>query len=249
MSKVALLFVFALSVQTILASEKMSRYDAQLHLMPPSVTSEARSLENELMQETSQDKKSPGLAAIYSLLLPGMGELYAEGFQSGKYFTIAEGALWLTYAALDVHGNSLQDDARSLAVARADANIAGKPDQFFVDIGNFVDIYEYNEKQLRDREQEKVYDPNAGYYWRWESDDLRSQYREQRIDAENAFNNRKFVVAAIIVNHVASAINAARSAISYNSERQGMGELRFGASVLGSVSRPHGILLTISKGF
>ncbi len=251
MSRLICSLLFALCTQMLFAAEKpvLSRYDAGLDLIPPASFSGLQEFQDTPPSETSRDKKSPGLAALYSLLLPGMGELYADGFSSGKYFTIAEGALWLTYATLDVYGNSIQDDARSFAVSKAGVNTSGKPDQFFIDIGNFVDVYEYNEKQLRDREEEKLYDPNAGYYWRWESDDLRAQYREERINAENVFNNRKFVVAAIIVNHVASAINAARSAISYNAEREATGELRFGASVLGSVSHPHGILLTVSKGF
>lgn len=227
-----------------------SRFDSQLHLFSADRTSNPTfSVLSSESQESGREKKSAGLAAIYSLVVPGAGELYADGFSSGKYFLIAEGALWLTYTALNVYGNSLQDDARSLAVARAGVNTQGKDDQFFIDIGNFKDINEYNEKQLRDREDEKLYDPRAGYAWRWESDDLRAQYRAQRIDAENMFNNRKFVVAAVIINHVASAINAARSAISYNKSLDETSELRFGASVLGGLSHPHGILLTVTKDF
>ncbi len=227
-----------------------SRFDTQLHLFSTHTvlqpTLHASSLQSD---ETQRGKKSAGLAAVYSLIVPGTGELYADGFNSGKYFMIAEGALWLTYTVFNVYGNALQDDARSLAVARAGINLQGKEDQFFIDIGNFMDINEYNEKQLRDREEEKLYDARAGYGWRWENDELRAQYRAQRIDAENMFNNRKFVVAAVIVNHVASAINAARSAISYNKALDETSELRFGASVLGGFSRPHGILFTVTRDF
>lgn len=243
-------FVPLIACATELPHRLPSRFNTQLHLFStreiPNPTFSSASFESE---ERSRGKKSAGLAAVYSLVIPGAGELYADGFSSGKYFMIAEGALWLTYAALNIYGNSLQDDARSLAVARAGVNTQGKDDQFFIDIGNFRDITEYNEKQLRDREDEKLYDPRAGYAWRWESDGLRAQYRAQRIDAENMFNNRKFVVAAVIVNHVASAINAARSAVSYNKSLDETGELRFGASVLGGLSHPHGILLTVTKSF
>lgn len=243
--------LISLSVFAVEPPQRLpSRFDTQLHLFSvnPALQQalQASSAQND---EARRGKKSAGLAAIYSLIIPGAGELYADDFGSGKYFMIAEGALWLTYTVFNVYGNALQDDARSLAVARAGVNLQGKEDQFFIDIGNFLDINEYNEKQLRDREEEKLYDARAGYGWRWENDELRALYRAQRIDAENMFNNRKFIVAAVIVNHVASAINAARSAISYNKALDETSELRFGASVLGGLSHPHGILFTVTRDF
>lgn len=192
-------------------------------------------------------RKSPALAAVYSLLLPGMGELYAGSFDGGKYFLIAESALWLTFTVFEVHGNSLRDDARAFAVSRAGIDPRGKDDQFFVDIGNFLDIDEHNEKQLRDREPERLYDPAAGYAWRWASDADRALYRSQRIDAETMFNNKKFVVAAVIINHVASAINAARSVIAGNAARED--ELSIRAEVLGTPAAAHGIMVTVTRPF
>lgn len=198
------------------------------------------------LQDVAADRKSPALAAVYSLLVPGMGELYAGEFSSGKYFAIAEGALWLTFTIFEVHGNSLRDDSRAFAIARAGVDPLGKDDQFYVDIGNFLDIREFNEKQLRDREPERLYDPAAGYSWQWGADADRAQYRAQRIDAETMYNNKKFVVAAVIINHVASAINAARTAIAHNAD---LADLSFHAEVMGGLARPHGIMVTVTKGF
>ncbi len=195
-------------------------------------------------------KKSVGLAALYSLLIPGMGELYAEGFSSGKYFLIAEGGLWITYAAFEIHGNDLRDGARSFAAARAGVSIDGKNDQFFVDIGNFLTMDEYNDKRLRDREPDKVYSTSAGQFWRWDTEDSRLTYREQRITSENMYNNRKFVGAAILINHVVSAINAARAAISYNSSlEKSLGSLELSSRVLGGPGGEHGVLVTLSRKF
>jgi len=202
------------------------------------------------MQIESQGEKSAALAALYSLLLPGMGELYTDGFGSGKYFMIAEGALWLTFAVFETYGNALRDDSRVYAISRAGIDPVGKDDQYYVDVGNFLDIDEYNEKQLRDREPENLYDPAAGYAWQWDSDASRAAYREQRIDSETMFNNKKFVVAAVLINHVASAINAARSAISFNDALKSvLGDLRVSAGVMGGVRNPHGLVVTLSKGF
>jgi hypothetical protein len=197
-----------------------------------------------------REKKSVALAALYSLALPGMGELYAGSFSSGRYFLAAEGALWLTYAIFQVRADALRDDARSFAVARAGVSLAGKNDQYFVDIGNFLSIDDYNEKKLRDRDVDKLYDPALGYSWRWDADASRASYRDQRVSSDDMYNNRKFVVAVVVINHVASAINAARSAVAHNKEVAGAASgLEFGAEVLGGPLQAHGMMVTVRKHF
>jgi hypothetical protein len=195
-------------------------------------------------------RKSVGLAVVYSLLVPGMGELYAEGFASGKYFLMAEAALWLTYGAFEIHGNDLRDGARAFASARAGVSPGAKDDQFFVDLGNFLTMDEYNEKRLRDREPARLYSPAAGQYWRWDSDASRLTYREQRVSSEDMYNNRKFAAAAIVINHIVSAINAGRAAISYNSSLdKTLGSLELSSRTLGIPGSEHGVLVTLSKTF
>jgi hypothetical protein len=197
-----------------------------------------------------EGRKSVGLAALYSLLLPGMGELYAGSFSSGRYFLAAEGALWLTYAVFQVRADALRDDARSFAIAHAGISLGGKNDQYFVDIGNFLNIDEYNQKKLRDREVEKLYDPALGFAWQWDSDASRSAYRDQRVASDNSYNNRKFVVAVVLINHVASAINAARSAVSHNKALESaLSDVHIEAEVLGGPFQAHGMVVTVRKMF
>lgn len=197
------------------------------------------------------EKKSVGLAAIYSLLLPGMGETYTGAFtSSGKYFLLAEGILWVTFAAFEISGNSLQTDARTYSAANAGVLVAGKNDQFFVDIGNYLTVDDYNQQKLRDRQPQKIYDPAAGYAWQWVSDEARQTFRDQRIASDQMYNDQKFVVAAILLNHIVSAINAGRSAVAYNSVlSQALKDVEFGARVMGSAGNSHGVMLTIQKGF
>ena len=202
-----------------------------------------------MMQSTGQNKKSVGLAAMYSFLVPGMGELYTGAFDAGKYFLIGEGVLWLTYATFEVYGNSLRDDSRVYAAARAGIDLNGKSDRFFVDIGDYSNISSYNEAQLRNRAPENLYNPNTGYAWQWDSDASRLSYRDQRIASENMYNDRRFVVGAILINHLASAIHAARSAILHNKSLDQSGELHFKAGVLGGLAKPHGIVISVSRSF
>ncbi len=203
------------------------------------------------MQDFVAKKKSPAIAAIYSLLLPGLGEHYADGWSgTGKYFSGLEGLLWLGYAGADIYGNSLKNDSRSFAAAHAGVNPSLKDDNFYVDVGNFINTQEFNDKRLREREAERLYDVNAGSAWQWDSDVNRALYKERRIASEDMLNNRKFIVTAIIINHVASAINAARTAISHNKNlNDQIGQLQFKADVMGGLANPHGVMLTILKTF
>ena len=253
MSRVCLFVSILLPLWSGFAEEPspapLGGYERQLHLLKDQSPGLSVSGFPSLQTQAS-GKKSAGLAAVYSLLLPGMGELYAGGFDSGKYFLIADGLLWLTFAAFEVSGNTLQDDARAFAVSRAGVDPTGKDDQYYVDIGNFLNITEYNEKQLRDREPEQLYDPAAGYAWAWDSDASRATYREQRIESETMYNNKKFVVAGLIANRVASAINAVRSVIAYNDALdEALGDLSFRADIMGGFSNAHGVMLTVTRTF
>lgn len=194
-------------------------------------------------------KKNVGLAVIYSLLLPGMGEFYVGEYGIGKYFTITEAALWLTFTSFDMYGNWLRDDARKFAVSHAGIDPSGKDDQFFVDVGNFLNTYEYDEKKLRDRAVDKLYDINSTYFWRWDSDPNRASYHDMRISHDRVFNNARFVIAVIVVNHIASAVNAARLAVSHNKRTAEAFLFDIRAHLIGGLAQPDGIMISLSKNF
>jgi hypothetical protein len=187
----------------------------------------------------SDDKKSVSLAVVLSLLLPGMGELYVGDYSTGRYLTAADGALWITYASFELYGTWLRDDARKFATTNAGVNLSGQDNQFFVDIGNYKDVYYYNERKLQERQDNKLYDPNSSYFWSWNDDQNRQEYKKLRISSDQAFNSKQYVVAAVIINHIVSAINAARLAISHNSQNESLQSFRFDTKLLGSVNNPH----------
>jgi hypothetical protein len=230
----------------------LTRAEAQVSLLglPAAGTADSVAVSLDTPAPGVEGRKTPGLAVIYSLLLPGMGEWYAGDMKSGKYFLIGEGVLWLTYAAFEISGNEMRDASRAYAVSHAGVNTAGKDDQYYIDIGNFLSIDDYNAKKLRDRDITRLYDPAAGYSWQWDTDANRASYRADRVRSESMYNGRKFIAAAIIVNHVASAINAARAAISHNSALGAvLKDVTFGARVTGPLGRPDGMEMTISRTF
>jgi hypothetical protein len=245
----SILAAFPLFADTPVVRHSLAEIRCEL-IAPPSACTSDTGITASLTKADAGSRKAPGLAAVYSLLVPGMGELYAGDFSSGKYFLMSEGVLWLTFAAFEVYGNSVRDDARLFAVSNAGVNPAGKSDQFYVDVGNFLNTADYNDKKLRDRTPSLVYDPAAGYAWQWGTDAQRLTFRDMRVHSETMFNNKKFVGAAILINHVASAINAARAAIAHNSAVNNLlGDLRLSASVLGDPAAPRGVMITLTRGF
>lgn len=162
-------------------------------------------------------KKNTGLAIIYSLLLPGMGELYAESYESGKYFTIAEGVLWGSFIGINTYGNWQKDRYKSFAAARGNVNLEGKDDDYFAIIGEYLSIEQYNNEKALERNFGEMLNESK-FYWKWSSED-RKTYRSMWVSSEQAFNSLRFVVGALIINRIASAINAVRLVSKYNRQQ------------------------------
>lgn len=200
----------------------------------------------------SRSTKSPGLAFIYGLFIPGMGHVYANNFGTGKYFMISEAALWLTYAAFTIYGNWLIDDAYTFSTTHAGVNNSGKAkdDVFYVNIANYNNVDEYNNEMLRFGDYDKVYLPGSGFDFYWDSEASRLKYREDKIGADRTLNDRLFVVGAVLVNHIVSAISAVFSANSYNDQvRKSSGGFKFRAGVQKNFGKIDGIKFSLAKDF
>lgn len=160
-------------------------------------------------------KKSAALAILYSLLLPGMGELYVGNYNTGKYFTIAEAALWGTYIGIDAYGNWQKDNYKKYAQTNGGVDPAGKDDDYYANIGSYKDIYQYNDDKSFNRDYGAMYETGSQFF-KWNTTEERKTYRNMWVSSENAFNNIRFVVGGLIVNRIVSAVNAWRATVSYN---------------------------------
>lgn len=219
-----------------------------LHLKNEIITS----AKNSNIELTSQNliepkKKNAGLAIVYSLLLPGMGELYAESYKSGKYFTIAEGALWGTYIGINTYGNWQKDRYKSFAAANGNVNPQGKDDDYFATISEYVGIEQYNNEKALERNFSEMLDENK-YFWKWTSED-RKTYRSMWVSSEQSFNNLRFVVGALIINRIASAINAVRLVSKYNKQQTEEISWNISAGVDDSINLPNRFCINFQTKF
>lgn len=234
---VALLFAAAsVAAQTDQSAVRWDAQDSAIPVIQPDTPS-------------GGNEKSVSLAALYSFLLPGMGELYVGDYSTGKYLTVIEGVLWVTLIGFDQYGTWVKNDARDFAVEHAGIALVGQKDQYFVDLGDYQTIHDYNVDMLRKRDLSKIYDERYPMGWNWDSKSNREYYRDMRVKSDNAYNNVSFVVAAIGVNHLVSAVNAALSARSHNNETRAENSVDIRANVLGGIYSPHGISITLTKIF
>jgi hypothetical protein len=203
---------------------------------------------NLLSSPQDKGKKNVGLAVIYSLLLPGMGELYAGSYDVGKYFTIAEAALWGAYIGINAYGNWQKDNYKSYAAANGGVDNAGKNSDYYSAIGNYKDINQYNDTKSFNGYYSEMYDIHKDY-WKWSSTEDRKAYRNMWVSSEQAYTDLRFVVGAVIVNRIISAIDAVRLVTSYNKRLSQNNSLSFSVSAGNKFSSLDGINLLMRASF
>jgi hypothetical protein len=165
---------------------------------------------------------------------------------------ISEASLWLGYAAFSIYGNWLLNDAYNYAAVHAGISNDGKEkdDQFYIDIANYSNYEQYNNERLIFGQYDKLYYPDKGYYFYWDNEVNRRKYREDKLAGDRIKNDRLFIVGAILVNHVVSAISAIVLTNNYNSDlKKSTGGFSLNADVIKFGSRVDGVKLKLVKWF
>ncbi|MDP8228303.1 MAG: hypothetical protein P9M15_02485 [Candidatus Electryoneaceae bacterium] len=158
------------------------------------------------MKMTYADRR--GKAFRKSLVLPGWGQISSGNKLKGYIFLGAETALIAGAIGYQMYGNWLEDDYTDFAGHHA-GFVGDRSHQFYVDIGNWLDRQSYNEQRIRDRNFDALYN-NPADDWQWDSDENRRHFKAMRISSDRSKQLVIFMVGGIIINHLASAIDAAR---------------------------------------
>ena len=207
------IILITLSTQVFSQTEEQSFYTFKQKAV--SEISEFNSIDQQIAIDGVNQKKSAGLAIVYSLLLPGMGELYADAYDSGVYFTIADGVLWGTYIGMNVYGNWQKDRYISYAQTNADITTENKDDDYYATISEYLSIDQYNDQKAFERNFDEMYNTEQ-YFWKWNTSEERKTYRDMWVSSEQTLNDVRFVVWGLLLNRVVSAINAVRLVSRYN---------------------------------
>ncbi|MCK9210251.1 MAG: hypothetical protein M0P61_05360 [Ignavibacteriaceae bacterium] len=170
---------------------------------------------NKELFETTPAKKNVALAILYSALLPGMGELYANNYETGKYFTIADAALIGVYFGVNTYGNWKKENYKSFAQTYGGISLTEKNDDYFATIGSYKNIDQYNDEKALEQRFTEMFDKNI-MNWKWETETQRREYRGMWLSSQRAYNNLQFVAGAMLINRLVSIVNAVRSVVAYN---------------------------------
>ena len=164
------------------------------------------------------EKKSIFKAALYSALLPGLGEYYVGNRRTARAFFVVEATAWIGYLSFKLYGNWKEDDMIRFAAEQANAELDGKSKEFQDWVGFYDDIDQYNSLgRVQDQDRPYLAD-NSTNHWRWQSDEDRANYRHLKNRSREAQRRADFMVGLAVVNRIVSIIDAVRDAKRANSE-------------------------------
>ncbi len=245
MKHILLLILILLKANILIAEELTNKEDfiiqRKIALLE---TVEEHSLEIS-DQNIISNKKSPKKAILFSLLLPGTGELYANSKTWGYTFLILEATAFGGYTAFSLNESWTRRDYRNLAIAHA--KVSDPENDYFTGLApgyseqnpkygyDFIS-YEgpegYNEDVRAfarliypdDADKREVYiNENLcpeKYSWTWEEKSYRRTYWDLRDKAWTANKRKKNIIAVLFLNRVLSAVNAARCTRNYNKNQE-----------------------------
>ena len=156
-------------------------------------------------QEKSKKTLNP---VIQSALIPGWGQKSLQYSDRSRLFTYVETGLLISILGSTAYANILKKNYIAFAVEHAAISSAGKNHKYWVDIGNFKTIEDYNDEHLRNREMDDIYDANLRWSWDWDEDSNRNAFEQKRILSDQMKQVATFGAGAIVLNHIVSAIDA-----------------------------------------
>lgn len=173
-------------------------------------------------------RKSVRKAFFLSLAVPGAGEYYVGHKSYTRGFLASEAAIWTFALFSNYQGGMWRDDYIAYAAVQAGANSGRSDDRYYESIYEWPNSAWYNEYQWVEARDLYPDDPAAqaayvadklyagGDAWEWESLEEWNRFRSLRVKSESAYRRVTYAAGAALLNHLLSAVNAARLAKGHN---------------------------------
>lgn len=173
-------------------------------------------------------RKSVRKAFFLSLAVPGAGEYYVGQKRYTKGFLASEALIWSFALLSRYQGVMWRDDYIAYAAAQAGANSGRSDDLYYQNIYEWPNSDWYNEYQWAEARDLYPDDPaaQAAYVadklysaddaWEWQSAEEWERFRNLRVKSESAYRRVTYAAGAALLNHLLSAVNAARLAKGHN---------------------------------
>ena len=145
---------------------------------------------------------------LKSFAIPGWGEYKLGNRNEAIFFLSSEIALIATSISLYIYSGVKEDDFKGFAERHAGINSAsGKNEVYWINLGNYDNVDEYNEQKIRTRNYGARYLENSDY-WNWDNSTNKKRFDDMRIMSSTAETMSLYAVGLIAANHLLSAINA-----------------------------------------
>lgn len=198
--------------------------------------------------------RPPGLAFLFSAILPGAGQLY-NGNNRGFVFLGIEAAAWFTRISYVDAGNKKEDEYHSFGLRHWDYDrfrdtAGGNACQWTAEADSLIrQNYETNRKQYFD----DIGQVDA-YLCGWDDVDPgsesaasahRVEYRSLRRRTNDLRDNARLALGLLVVNRIVSAVDAFRTA---RSRKEAAGsDLRLESGLEGGARGPRAVLRLVKE--
>ena len=142
---------------------------------------------------------------LKSSLIPGWGEAVLENNKRARLFSSIELSLWTACLATYTASYHQMLQYQSFAVEHAGVDADNKDHKYWVDIGNYIDIDQHNSEHLRWRYLDEIYSESD--HWLWDNKNNMKNFESMRIRSDMLAKTGEYVIGAIIMNHLLSAID------------------------------------------
>ena len=145
---------------------------------------------------------------IKSFLVPGWGQSDLGFKNRSKIYNYVEVGILISFFSSSKLSNEIKRNYITYASEHAGIIANDKDREFWVDIGNYNSINDYNNEHLRNREFGDLYPQSKKWSWNWDSEKNRTYFESNRIQADKLKLFSSFTLGALFVNHFISSIDA-----------------------------------------
>ena len=122
-------------------------------------------------------------------------------------------ALWVAVLGFRHVEDIRTDTYLTHATEHAQAQASGKSGEYLDDLGFYQSRHQHNRIAVIDGGDDAyLYPETSSYFWEWDADASRLRYRDLRNSATSAGRQALYASGLVVVNHLISAIHAARTA-------------------------------------
>ena len=145
---------------------------------------------------------------IKSFLVPGWGQSELGYKERSKMYNYIEIGILLSMFSSTKYSNEIKRNYIAYATEHAGVISNGKDREFWVDIGNYNTLNEYNSEHLRNRDTGELYPQTVEWRWSWDNSENRKYFESKRIQSDKLKLFSTFTFGALFLNHFISSIDA-----------------------------------------